>query len=238
MVDVTSRVHVVIPARNEEQALPGVLDGLVGVAASVIVVDNGSVDRTAEVARAHGAVVVHEPRAGYGAACLAGLAALRNRPDDDVVAFFDADGSDDPLLLEQLVDPILRGEADFVLASRTLVPGETGALKPAQRVGNRLACWLVSRLWGVKYTDLAPCRALGLGALGGLRMEDRDFGWTVEMQIRAARRGLRVSEIASRYRCRQAGRSKISGTVWGSLRAGTTILRVIGRELLRGRTDH
>jgi glycosyltransferase involved in cell wall biosynthesis len=237
MADVTSRVHVVIPARNEEQALPGVLDGLVGVAASVIVVDNGSMDRTAEVARAHGAVVVHEPRSGYGAACLAGLAALRNHPDDDVVAFFDADGSDDPLLLEQLVDPILRGEADFVLASRTLVPGEAGALTPAQRLGNLFACWLVSRLWGLKYTDLAPCRALSLGALGTLGMEDRDFGWTVEMQIRAARRGLRVTEIASRYRRRQAGRSKISGTVWGSFRAGTTILRVIGRELLLGRTD-
>jgi glycosyltransferase involved in cell wall biosynthesis len=236
MTDVTSRVHVVIPARNEEQALPGVLDGL-GGATTVIVVDNGSVDRTAEVARARGARVVHEPRFGYGAACLAGLATLQNEPDDDVVAFFDADGSDDPLLLEPLVDPILRGEADFVLASRTLVLGEAGALTPAQRLGNRLACSLVARLWGVKYTDLAPCRALSLGALNTLRMEDRGFGWTVEMQIRAAHRGLRITEIASRYRRRRAGESKISGTVWGSIRAGTTILRVIARELFFGRAD-
>jgi len=237
MGEIASRVHVVIPARNEEEALPDVLAALVGAAASVMVVDNGSVDATAEVARAHGAIVVPEPRAGYGAACLAGLAALRDRPSDHVVVFFDADGSDDPGLLEQLVDPILRGEADFVLASRTVVPAEPGALAPAQRVGNRFACWLVSRLWGVKYTDLAPCRALSLGALASLRMADRDFGWTVEMQIRAARRGLRVAEIASRYRRRRAGRSKISGTVWGSIRAGTTIVRVIGRELLPGRTS-
>jgi glycosyltransferase involved in cell wall biosynthesis len=211
-----------------------VLDVLVGHAATVIVVDNGSVDRTAEVARAHGAVVVREPRLGYGTACLAGLATLRDAADHDVVAFFDADGSDDPLLLEQLVDPVIRGVADLVLASRTLVPGEVGALTLSQRFGNRLACSLVSRLWGVNYTDLAPCRALSVGALNSLQMNDRDFGWTVEMQIRAARQQLRITEIPSRYRRRRGGESKISGTISGSVRAGTTILRVIGRELFFG----
>jgi len=234
MVDLTSRVHVVIPARDEEQALPSVLDGLAGYAATVIVVDNGSVDRTAEIARAHGAVVVREPRLGYGTACLAGLATLRDAADRDVVAFFDADGSDDPLLLEQLVDPVIRGVADLVLASRTLVPGEVGALTLGQRWGNRLACSLVSRFWGVKYTDLAPCRALSLGALNSLGMNAPDFGWTVEMQIRAARQGLRITEIPSRYRRRRGGKSKISGTFWGSLRAGATIFWVIGRELVLG----
>lgn len=234
MVDLTSRVHVVIPARDEEQALPSVLDGLAGHATTIIVVDNGSVDRTAEVARAHGAVVVCEPRLGYGTACLAGLATLRDAADDDVVAFFDADGSDDPLLLEQLVDPVIRGVADLVLASRTLVPGEVGALTLGQRLGNRLACSLVSRFWGVKYTDLAPCRALSLGALNSLQMDAPDFGWTVEMQIRAARQGLRITEIPSRYRRRRGGESKISGTFWGSVRAGSTILWVIGRELFLG----
>ena len=214
--------------------MPGVLDGLAGHAATVIVVDNGSVDRTAEVARAHGAVVVREPRLGYGTACLAGLATLRDAADDDVVAFFDADGSDDPLLLEQLVDPVIRGVADLVLASRTLVPGEVGALTLGQRLGNRLACSLVSRFWGVKYTDLAPCRALSLGALNSLQMNAPDFGWTVEMQIRAARQGLSITEIPSRYRRRRGGKSKISGTFWGSVRAGATILRVIGGELLFG----
>ena len=234
MVDLTSRVHVVIPARDEEQALPSVLDDLAGHAATVIVVDNGSVDRTAEVARAHGAVVVSEPRLGYGTACLAGLATLRDAADDDVVAFFDADGSDDPLLLEQLVDPVIRGVADLVLASRTLVPGEVGALTLGQRLGNRIACSLVSLFWGVKYTDLAPCRALSMGALKSLQMDAPDFGWTVEMQIRAARQGLRITEIPSRYRRRRGGESKISGTFSGSVRAGATIFWVIGRELFFG----
>ncbi len=236
MLDSPSRVHVIIPAQNEEQSLPAVLTGLIGSATTVIVVDNGSVDRTAEVARAHGARVVCEPRSGYGRACLTGLGVLGDADDDDVVAFFDADGSDDPDLLEQLVGPIVRGEADLVLASRTLIPGERGALSPAQRFGNRLACSLVSRCWGVKYTDLAPCRALRLGALRSLSMSDPDLGWTVEMQIRAARQGLRIAEIPSHYRRRRAGVSKISGTLLGSVRAGTTILRVIGRELLFGKT--
>ncbi len=224
---------MIIPALNEELALPGVLEALRGTAASVIVVDNGSIDRTADVARAHGAEVVHEPRPGYGNACLKGIAALRDVPGDDVVAFFDADGSDDPCVLPRLVEPLTSGAADMVLASRTLLPGERGALTPAQRMGNRLACYLVSRIWGVRYTDLAPCRALTLEALRGLGMTDRDFGWTVQMQIRAARQGLRIREIPSRYRRRRAGTSKISGTVWGSVRAGHTILSGIARELLR-----
>jgi glycosyltransferase involved in cell wall biosynthesis len=236
MLESTSpRVHVVIPAQNEEQSLPAVLTGLIGSATTVIVVDNGSVDRTAEVAQMHGARVVHESRSGYGRACLAGLGVLGDADADDVVAFFDADGSDDPDLLEQLVGPIISGEADLVLASRTLIPGERGALSPAQRFGNRLACSLVSVFWGVKYTDLAPCRALRLGALQALNMSDPDFGWTVEMQIRAARQGLRVAEIPSPYRRRRAGVSKISGTLWGSVRAGSTILRVIARELFFSR---
>jgi glycosyltransferase involved in cell wall biosynthesis len=234
---VTSNVHVVIPALNEELALPGVLEVLRGTTASVIVVDNGSLDRTADVARAHGAAVITEPRPGYGNACLAGIAALRDAPDDDVVAFFDADGSDDPRLLGRLAEPLLGGTADMVLASRTLLSGEAGALTPAQRLGNRLACYLVSLIWRVKYTDLAPCRALTLGALRGLGMTDRDFGWTVQMQIRAARQHLRVTEIPSRYRRRRAGTSKISGTLWGSVRAGYTILRVIAGELVRPRVS-
>lgn len=205
-----------------------------GWAPSIIVVDNGSVDGTGEVARAHGAKVVREERRGYGTACLAGLAALNDPRDDDVVAFFDADGSDDPDLLPILVHPILSGQADFVLASRTLTKVERGALTWPQRMGNRLACWLVSLVWKTDYTDLAPCRAIRCGALLSLGMHDPDFGWTVEMQIRAARRGLRIREIPSHYRRRRLGRSKISGTVWGTLRAGTTIIRVIGREALAG----
>lgn len=230
-----STVHVVIPARNEERALPAVLDALTAVGGChVLVVDNGSRDRTAEVARAGGATVVPEPRAGYGAACLAALAALADRPGSDVVAFLDADGSDDPSLVPTLAAPVASGEADLVLASRTLVRGEPGALTLGQRLGNRLACRLIEAFWGVRYTDLAPCRAARLETLRALRLRDRDFGWTVEMQIRAAREHLRIREIPSRYRRRRRGRSKISGTVLGSLRAGATILAVIARELAQG----
>jgi glycosyltransferase involved in cell wall biosynthesis len=227
----------VVPARNEEHTLPGVLEGLVGNAGTIVVVDNGSVDRTGDVARALGALVVSEPRVGYGTACLTGIAALAHVPDDDVIAFFDADGADDPILLKKLVAPILCGAADLVLASRTLVPAEPGALTAAQRLGNRLACTLVFRFWGVKYTDLAPCRALRVGVLRHLGMRDPDFGWTIEMQIRAARQRLRIVEIPSRYRRRRGGASKVSGTALGSLRAGSTILRVIARELRRQRRE-
>ncbi len=226
------RVHVIIPALDEESSLPSVLDALAGLGnLNVIVVDNGSRDRTPDVAVARGVKVVPEHRRGYGAACLAGLRALADEPGHDVVAFLDADGSDDPRELLKLLEPIARGRADFVLASRTLVAGEKGALTPLQKVGNRLACFLIGRFWGVRYTDLAPCRAMTLEGLRSLKMQDTGFGWTVEMQIRAARHGLRVQEIPSRYRRRQAGRSKISGSLWGSARAGATILGVIQREL-------
>lgn len=228
-------MHVIVPARDEEQALPELLDALAGVGRQhVVVVDNGSRDRTADIARARGATVIREPRAGYGTACLAALAALRDRPGSDIAVFLDADGSDDPGLLPTLTGPLLRREADLVLASRTLAPAEPGALTAGQRIGNWLACRLMRVFWGVRYTDLAPCRAARLETLRALQMRDRDFGWTVEMQIRAARQGLRIVEIASRYRRRRRGRSKISGTVGGSVRAGATILRVITRELLRG----
>lgn len=239
---VTSRqptVHVIIPARDEEQSLPAVLDALARLGPyRVVVVDNGSRDRTAAVARARGATVVQEPHAGYGAACLAALAGLGDRPGEDIVAFLDADGSDDPAVLPRLTAPIAAGQADFVLASRTLVPAERGALTLGQRLGNTLACRLIASLWGVHYSDLAPCRALSLAALRRLRMADRAHGWTAEMQVRAARLGLRIQEVPSRYRRRRAGRSKVSGTWIGSLRAGAAILGVIARELARGGRRH
>ncbi len=227
-------IHVVIPARNEEEALPPLLRELAAVGHHhVIVVDNGSADRTADVARAAGVTVLHEPRVGYGSACLAALASLAGAPPDDIIIFLDADGSDDPASLPQLIGPLETGKADFVLASRTLTPGEPGALTTAQRFGNWLSCKLIAALWGSTYTDLAPLRAARLRTLRGFHMRARDYGWTVEMQIRAARQKLRVCEIPSRYRRRRLGRSKVSGTVFGSLRAGITILATIGAELFR-----
>ena len=225
-------VVVLIPALDEEPALPGVLAAIPRAGRGwrlreVLVVDNGSRDRTAEVARAVGARVIAEPRRGYGAACLAGLTALAAAPPG-IVAFMDADGSDDPSQLGSLLTPILAGRADLVIGSRMLGEHEPGSLTIAQRFGNRLATGLLGILFGLRATDLGPFRAVGWQALASLRMRDRDFGWTVEMQARAARAGLRVLEVPVRYRCR-VGRSKISGTVRGAAGAGWKILTTIAR---------
>lgn len=227
-----SRVVVVIPALNEEASLPLVLRDLPGVSC-VIVVDNGSTDRTGEVAAAAGATVIQEPHRGYGAACLKGLAAIRElmqsgQSPPRVVVFLDADYSDDPGVLTELVQPIFDGSADFVLGSRMLGKRESGAMPPQSVFGNRLACFLMRLLFGIRYTDLGPFRAIDYGRLTELGMTDRNFGWTVEMQIKAARRGLRTIEIPVPYRCR-IGQSKISGTVWGSVRAGYMILFLIAK---------
>jgi len=226
-------VAVVIPALDEEQALPRVLAALPpGVADTVIVVDNGSRDRTAAVARAGGAVVVHEARRGYGAACLAGLAHLAARPPE-LVAFLDADASDDPAQLPELLAPLCEGRADLVVGSRVLGGAEPGALGAVQIAGNRLAVALLALLFGVRYTDLGPFRAIRWEGLSRLAMRDRGYGWTVEMQARAARAGLRAIEVPVRYR-RRIGRSKISGTLRGVLGAGWKILFTIARVRLGG----
>jgi len=198
----------------------------------VVVVDNGSTDGTAAVARAAGATVVFEPRRGYGAACLAGLAALRGAPPA-IVAFLDADASDDPAQLDEILAPILAGRADLVIGSRVLGRREPGALTTLQVLGNRLAVALLGVLFGVRATDLGPFRAIRWPALERLGMRDRDYGWTVEMQARAARHRLRAVEVPVRYR-RRVGRSKISGTVRGALGAGWKILFTIARVRLGG----
>jgi hypothetical protein len=221
------KVAVVIPALNEERSLPLVLAALPPVD-DVVVVDNGSRDRTAEVARAAGARVVEEARRGYGGACLAGIAALRN---PEVVVFVDADFSDHPEELPLLVGPIERGEADLVIGSRALGQREKGALLPQARFGNALACFLIRLLYGHRYTDLGPFRAIRFDSLRKIGMRDRNFGWTVEMQIRALRHGLRVAEVPVRYR-RRVGVSKITGTISGTVRAGYKILYTIFRHAL------
>jgi glycosyltransferase involved in cell wall biosynthesis len=238
-------LDLVIPALDEELALARVLADLprpggavrtgVGTATlrAIVVADNGSRDRTAEVAAAAGARVVAEPRRGYGAACLAALAAIRPAPPD-VVAFLDADHSDDPRELPRVLAPLVGDRADLVVGSRTLGALEPGAFTPAQAFGNALSPALLRLLWGAHVSDLGPFRAIRWEALERLRMRDRDYGWTVEMQARAFAAGLRVLEVPVSYRRRRLGRSKVSGTLRGVAGAGSKILWTITRVRLGG----
>lgn len=219
---------LIIPALDEEEAIGSTLAEIPrGLFRIVIVADNGSTDATAEVAESHGALVVREPARGYGAACLKALAALP--AEIEAVVFMDADGSDVPFEAERLLEPIVRGEADLVLGSRELGEAEDGSLTPHQRFGNRLTVLLVSLLFGKRYTDLGPFRAVRRSSLEELGMKDRDYGWTIEMQIKAIRRGLRVIETPVRCRRRRGGASKVSGSVRGSLAAGVKILWTVAR---------
>ncbi len=223
-------IDVVIPALNEERSLPLVLADLPRPPVRrVVVADNGSRDGTAEAARRGGAVVVEARRRGYGSACLAALAWLRANDPPEVVVFVDADYSDHPDELPRLVAPILAGAADLVVGSRILGEREPGALLPQARAGNLVACALIRLLYGHRYTDLGPFRAVRWAALERLGMSDPDFGWTAEMQVKALRRGLRVAEVPVSYR-RRVGVSKITGTVAGTLRAGHKILWTVLRH--------
>lgn len=215
-----SLVVVVIPALDEERALPQTLAEIPAVGL-VLVVDNGSTDRTAEVARAGGATVLSEPRRGYGQACQAGIAHAAAW-GAEVLVILDADHSDHPEELRLLVDPILRGEADMVLGDRTRL-AERGSLMPQQRYGNMLATFLIARVTGHRYRDMGPFRAIRMSSLLAMEMEDPTFGWNVEMQIKAVRHGLRIQEVPVRYRSR-IGVSKISGTLKGTVKAGSRIL--------------
>jgi len=224
-------VAVVIPALNEEASLPLVLRAIpAALTTDVVVVDNGSQDRTAEVATANGAHVVTEAQRGYGAACLRGLAELAQRPTGPpgIVVFLDADFSDHPDEMPALVEPIRAGTHDFVLGSRLAGNREAGAMPPQSVWGNRLACFLMRLFFGGQYTDLGPFRAIRWDTVEQLAMVDRNFGWTVEMQIKAARQKIRYAEVPVSYR-RRIGASKISGTVSGTIKAGSKILYLIAR---------
>lgn len=225
-------VTVIIPAFNEQESLPKVLRDLPTVG-RVIVANNASTDRTAEFAQAAGATVVDEPRRGYGSACLAGMARLQRLIDagastPEILVFLDADYSDHPEQLPELVAPIMDDRADFVLGSRILGKREPGAMPPQSLFGNKLACGLMRLLFGASYTDLGPFRAISYPHLLGLEMSDTDFGWTVEMQIKAAKAELRTMEVPARYR-KRIGTSKISGTVRGTISAGSKILYLIAK---------
>lgn len=224
----TARIVCIIPALNEADAISRVISEVPDWVDRVIVADNGSTDATADVAGSAGALVVSEPQRGYGAACLAGIAAA---DDADVIVFLDGDYSDRPGEMVRLVAPILEDRADMVIGSRVLGTREHGALTPQQVFGNWLATRLIRSFWGVHYTDLGPFRAIRKSSLDALGMADRNFGWTVEMQIKAARKNLRTREVPVSYR-RRIGVSKISGTIVGSVKAGTIILQTIAASAL------
>lgn len=225
------RISVIIPVFNEQEGIVSVLRDIPeGLVSEVIVVDNGSTDRTAQLAAQAGARVVREARRGYGSACLSGIASA---DCPDILVFLDGDYSDHPDEMPLLLDPILRGEADLVIGSRALGRREAGALMPQARFGNWLATRLIRLLFGVRFTDLGPFRAVRREALERMGMQDTTFGWTVEMQVKAARLGLRTTEAPVSYR-RRKGVSKITGTVAGTIRAGYKILYTIFRYWLGG----
>lgn len=222
-------VSVIIPALNEEQSIGHVISAVPKWVDDVIVVDNGSKDTTAQVAKAHSATVVSEKRRGYGAACIAGINVLS---DPEVVVFMDGDFSDYPQEMHILVDPIIAGKADMVIGARVSHLREPDSLTSQQRMGNWFACKLIRFFWRVRYTDLGPFRAIRFSALKSLEMKDHGYGWTVEMQIKAVRSGLKVREVPVSYR-RRIGKSKVSGTLRGTFGAGGKILFTIFISFLR-----
>ena len=221
-------VSVVIPALNEEEPIAGVVRECLatGVPGEVIVVDNGSTDRTAERAQEADARVVTAPR-GYGRACAAGVHALS--PECQIVVFLDGDGSDVPAFMPQLVDPIARGTHDFVIGSRTRGKREAGSMNFQQILSGRIAGWILRLLYGVRYTDMCPFRAIRRDALEKLGMREETYGWNLEMQMKAARARLRILEIPVNHRCRAGGESKVSGTMRGTFVAGTRIVATLLR---------
>lgn len=229
-------IDLIIPAYNEESSIGLVLADMPNEwVREVIVCNNASTDRTAEVAKEHGATVVDEPRPGYGSACLAGMAYIQSKGEDeqpDIVVFLDGDYSDHPEELPLLIAPILEKEMDMVIGSRALGQMESGAMQPQQIFGNWLATNLIRLFYNYHFTDLGPFRAIRWQKLLDLEMKDPDFGWTVEMQVKAAKQKYKCTEVPVTYR-RRVGVSKVSGTIRGTIMAGYKILWTIFKLLLR-----
>lgn len=229
-------IDVLIPAWNEEKALPFVLADIPKAwVRQVIVCDNGSTDGTSGVAKAAGAIVVSEPERGYGNACLAGIRYLKELPaseQPEIVVFLDGDYSDYPDELPKVAGPILNDEKDLVIGSRMLGDMAPGAMTVPQRFGNWLAPMLIRRFYGYRFSDLGPFRAIRWDKLLALDMRDRNFGWTVEMQVKAAKHKFNCAEVPVRYRKRAAGHSKVSGTIRGTVLAGWKIIGTILKELV------
>ena len=223
-------IVAIIPAFNEEASIGKVLDDLSeDLIAECIVVNNASTDRTASVADHHGATVLLEQEKGYGAACLKGISYVLEHYDTKrgtIILFLDGDHSDFGEQAFRIVEPIIMGDADMVIGSRTLGNAERGSLTIQQRFGNWLAVTLIRWLFGFRYTDLGPFRAIRVDALRSLNMRDRNYGWTVEMQIKAVTQGMKILEVPVDYRVR-IGESKVSGTINGTIMAGYKILKTI-----------
>lgn len=226
----TARVSVIIPALNEEQAIGEVVRSLVSalaagsMAGEVIVVDNGSTDRTAVTAAYAGVLVVNEPRRGYGQACASGV--LAANPESAVFVFLDGDGSDVTTELPFIARPVLDGRYDFVIGSRIRGQREPGSMLASQVFAGWLAGVLIRLRYGVRYTDMGPFRAISRSALDRLCMTEMTYGWNLEMQMKSARDGLRILEVPVSYRCRQGGVSKVAGSLSGSFKAAVRIMRV------------
>ena len=225
-------ISVIIAALNEEEAIGKVINDVPRqIADEIIVVDNGSTDRTAEVAAAAGARVVTEPQPGYGRAFRAGLRSLS--ADSEIVVFLDGDGSDYPEMMYRLVEPIIKGTHDFVISSRTRGRRERGSMNWHQVFAGYMVGFFLRSLYGVRSTDMGPFRAIGRDALERFNMREETYGWPLEMQMKAARAGLRILEVPVDYRRRAGGQSKIAGTVFGSIRAAARILFTLARIAVR-----
>jgi len=230
MID-DNKIVVIIPAYNEEESLPKVLSDIPDFVDEIIVANNGSNDNTVEVAQKAGATAVNESERGYGAACLKAIQSIKEN-NFSIAVFIDGDYSDFPEEMNQVVLPIIKDDFDLVIGSRMIGKREKGAMLPQAIFGNWLASFLIKLFWNYKFTDLGPFRAIKYSSLLKLNMKDRNFGWTVEMQIKAAKQKLKTTEVPVSYR-KRIGKSKVTGTIKGSAKASIKILYLIFISLFR-----